>query len=139
MLPSQVTFVSALDLGGPGAFTCSESSLIVTCVGGTIPAGGSRNITIKVTAPNQTDVTLFNQVMADPENEIPEGNESNNNFDLTTLVSSNINLTIKKDGPNTSSQGQVATYKITVENQSPSLDSIFSAVTAANCSAHCAA
>ena len=120
VLPSQVTFVSALDLGGPGAFTCSESSLIVTCVGGTIPAGGSRNITIKVKAPNQTDVTLFNQVMVDPENEIPEGNESNNNFDLSTLVSSNINLTIKKDGPNTSSQGQVATYKITVENQSPS-------------------
>ena len=120
VLSSMVTFISAVDLGGPGAFTCSESSLTVTCVGGTIPAGGSRTITIKVKAPNQTDVTLLNQAMVDPENEIPEGDESNNNFDLSTLVSSNINLTIKKDGPNTSSQGQVATYKITVENQSPS-------------------
>jgi uncharacterized repeat protein (TIGR01451 family) len=119
VLSSYVTFISATD-AGPGAFTCSESSNVVTCVGGTIAAGGSRNITIKVKAPNLVDVSLINQAMVDPDNEIPEGNEANNNFTLSTLVSSNINLTIKKDGPKTSSQGDVATYKITVENQSPS-------------------
>jgi len=119
VLSSLVTFVSAADLGGPGAFNCSESSNIVTCIGGTIPAGGSRTITIKVKAPNLTNVTLINQAMVDPENEIPEGDEENNNFDLTTQVSSNINLSIKKDGPHTSSQNQVTDYTLTIENQSP--------------------
>src|SRR5207247_3674386 len=41
VLPSQVTFISAVDLGGPGAFTCNESSNIVTCLGGTVTAAGN--------------------------------------------------------------------------------------------------
>jgi uncharacterized repeat protein (TIGR01451 family) len=123
VLPSQVTFVSAADAAplSPGAFTCTQGAGIVNCTGGTLPAaGGTRNILIKVKAPNLTDVTLTNQVFVDPENLIPEGDETNNTFTFHNAVNSNINLSIDKTGPHTSSQNQVTSYKLTIVNQSPS-------------------
>jgi uncharacterized repeat protein (TIGR01451 family) len=120
VLSSLVTFVSASDVtGSAGAFTCSQSSFLVTCTGGTIAAGGSRTIQIKVTAPNLTDVTLLNQALVDPENDIPEGDEENNTDDFETTVGSNINLSILKGGPHTSSQNQVTSYKLTIKNHAP--------------------
>jgi uncharacterized repeat protein (TIGR01451 family) len=122
VLPAQVIFVSADDAAplAPGAFTCSHASGIVNCLGGTLPGGGGvRTIKIKVKAPNLTDVTLTNQVIADPENAIAEGDETNNTGEFENLVTSNINLSISKTGPKTSSQNQVTKYKLTIENHSP--------------------
>lgn len=123
VLPEGVTFVSADDAapGLPGAFTCGESALTVTCVGATVGGGGGvRAITIIVKAPNVTGATLTNQAVVDPENEIPEGDEENNTAEAETTVTSNVNLSITKTGPQTSSQSQVTDYKLTIENHSPS-------------------
>jgi uncharacterized repeat protein (TIGR01451 family) len=123
VLPAQVTFVSADDgaPGAPGAFTCSGAGGVVNCIGGTLNgSGGVRTIQIVVKAPNLTGVSLTNQAIADPDNEIPEGSETNNTFEFVNTVTSNVNLEIVKTGPKTSSQNQVTDYKITVTNHSPS-------------------
>ena len=120
VLPAGVTFVSAGDAAPatPGAFTCSQSGGVVNCNGGTVPAGGSRTVRVVVKAPNENG-TLTNQALVDPDNDIPEGDETNNTSTTTTQVASVINLTIKKDGPDESSQSEVEDYVITVKNEAP--------------------
>ena len=41
-----------------------------------------RTIQIVVKAPNLTDVSLTNQAFVDPDNQIPEGSETNNTFEF---------------------------------------------------------
>lgn len=117
VLPAGETFVSAIDAGGSGgaAFTCSNSSGTVNCIGATIPAGGSRNITIVATAPQQ-NITLTNEAIADPDNLVPEGNEFNNTATAPTVVAAALNLTIEADGPTSASQSDTTDYTITVHN-----------------------
>jgi len=127
ILPAGTTFVSAVDtVLGAGAFTCSEAGGVVECINGTINAASSRFIEITVLAPADIEsfasdkgdisVDIVNQAKVDPDNTIPEGNETNNNDNETTKVRSDINLTISKDGPDATSQGQEEEYVLTVTN-----------------------
>jgi uncharacterized repeat protein (TIGR01451 family) len=135
-LPPHVTFMSAVDaIGGAGAFSCNLVGSSVVCTGGTLDGsndlvtgvGTSRHITITVQAPasisqfvtDQSNVSLplSNTAVIDPNNAIPESNETNNtSATVTTTVSPAIDLTIKKEGPGSATQNQPTTYTITVKN-----------------------
>lgn len=124
-LPSGTTFVSATDdLGGAGAFTCGEAGGVVACTGGTLDGsldlvpgvGTQRTLTIKANAP-LANTTVQNQVVVDPSNAIPEGDETNNSATFTTTVLSKVNLTIEKTGPQSASQNSTETYTIKVTNK----------------------
>ena len=98
-LPTGVTFVQAT---GTHDFVCSESNGIVDCTG---TLDGSLNqapdsdpietITIKVKAPkqHQPDTPYTNQVRIDPQNTVPEANETNNTATEDTSVTSKVDLT----------------------------------------------
>ena len=130
VLPANVTFFKAEDEGGsPGNFTCGQVPAqpnTIDCTGGTITAGGDRKIDVFVVAPTGLDKiatdqaniqqTLTNTAIVDPNNAIPEGNESNNVDSVKTLVQSEINLSLTKDGPGSASQNENTTYTITVTN-----------------------
>jgi uncharacterized repeat protein (TIGR01451 family) len=124
ILPAGVTFVSAADAGpGPGAFTCTQAAGAIDCTGatiaGTVPGpAGTRTIVINVTAPNHVG-GLLDQAIADPNNAIPEGDETNNTATFPTSVDSQINLSVTKTGPPSSDQSQTSEYDITVKNTAP--------------------
>ena len=117
MLPAGTTFVSAVDAaGGIGSFFCSEAGGLVDCAGGILDgtldlvpgAGPTPTILINVTAPLVHGQTLTNQAFIDPLNAIPEADETNNFASDTTLVESQINLTLTKSGPHLHDQGPPA-------------------------------
>lgn len=129
-LPANVTFFSAADeASGPGNFTCGQVAgqpNTIDCTGGTIPAGGQRKIDIFAVAPtnlaaiasdkSNIQQTLTNSAMVDPDNAIPEGDETNNVDSVKTIVQSEINLSLTKDGPGSASQNETTTYTIKVTN-----------------------
>jgi uncharacterized repeat protein (TIGR01451 family) len=130
-LPAGVTFISAQDTtlpAAPGGFTCNQALGVVTCTGATLDGSANtlatpdvpdtRTITIKVTAPifNVPNKGLLNQAFVDPDNTIPEGNETNNTAISQITVSSAIDLRVTKFGPTESSQNEVSKYTITVYN-----------------------
>jgi uncharacterized repeat protein (TIGR01451 family) len=129
IIPAGTSFFSAVDAApGAGAFTCTFTAPNVDCTGGTIPAGGSRDINLVLVAPTHLDQiasdpghikqTITNQVFVDPFNAIGEGDETNNTDSITTLVESQINLkVVSKDGPSSANQNQEADYVITVKNE----------------------
>ena len=134
VLPAGVTFLSAEDTTvpvSPGSFTCTHASGVVTCTGATLDGSANtlsspdvpdtRTITIKVKAPifNVPNGGLLNQAFVDPDNTIPEGNETNNKDTSEITVKSAINLRITKTGPTESSQNQVSQYTITALNEKP--------------------
>jgi uncharacterized repeat protein (TIGR01451 family) len=103
-LPAGFTYVEAHDLASPGdptAFNCSSAGNVVTCSGATINAGASR--TLVITALTSAVPGVYtNQALVDPDNTIPEGNETNNASQATTTVNvgaGNIDLQIGKTGP----------------------------------------
>ena len=127
VLPGLATFFNAADaVVGPGMFTCSFTAPNLDCTGGTIPAGGSRNITVLAIAPtniaqyvvDKTNVSigLTNQAFVDPDNAIPEGDETNNAHSIDTSVTPAINLTLDKQGPDTATQNDTTQYTIKVTN-----------------------
>jgi uncharacterized repeat protein (TIGR01451 family) len=130
VLPANVTFFKAEDEGGgPGNFTCGQVPAqpnTIDCTGGTIPANGSRKIDVFAVAPTGLDQIatdqsniqqlLTNTAIVDPDNSIPEGDESNNVDSVKTLVQSEVNLSLTKDGPGSASQNENTTYTITVTN-----------------------
>ena len=65
-------------------------------------------------------MTLTNQAFVDPDNSIPESNETNNTDIEATTIESGTNLVIEKTGPTTATQSQTATYDITITNGDPS-------------------
>jgi len=130
-LPAGAVFVSADDTTAASLnakFTCNQSGGVVNCTGATIGGLGSttppdsRQITIKVNAPNLIIPAFTNQAVVDPDNLIPEGDELNNTSSASTNVSSVINLHIDKDGPDTASQSDVKDYTIKVKNEAPDHD-----------------
>lgn len=106
-LPSGTRFIEARDtdvgIGVADAFFCSHDGQTlggtVTCTGGDLsgtpntiadtpgpgPVPTSRNIRIKVFAPN-TPGTYKNIAVVDPNNVVPEGNEFDNDSEVTTTV-----------------------------------------------------
>lgn len=136
-LPAGAIFVSAADTTPPiapattpppGGFTCHESGGVVDCTGATLnraPAAppdplpgvpNTRNITIKVKAPQANLDHYTNQAFVDPDNLIPEGDELNNTASDWTNVRSEIDLTITKDGPKTATQNETTKYTLKVTN-----------------------
>ena len=85
-LPTGARFRSA---SGTGGFTCSASGQVVSCVGGEIDnaagANPTRTITINAFAPPEPGAYI-DQAIVDPNNKIPEANESNNEATVTTNV-----------------------------------------------------
>jgi uncharacterized repeat protein (TIGR01451 family) len=97
-LPAGTRYIEAKDTDtGTDAFFCSHDGSplggVITCVGGdldgslnTIPVGGiARRVTVKVFAPD-TPGTYTNLATVDPNNLVPEGNEFDNDAQLSTLV-----------------------------------------------------
>lgn len=117
-LPAGTVFVSATDAapGDSAAFACGHQAGVVDCTGGFLPAGGSRTIQISVRAPNDHGIVIVNQARVDPDNRIAEANETNNTATTATTVTSQVNLTITKQGPPSASQSQNADYTLTVKN-----------------------
>jgi len=93
-MPAGATFRFAEDtLPGTGAFSCTQAGGIITCTGGTLdgttgqtPAAGdsTRTIHIGLFSPTQPG-SYLNQALVDPDNAIPEANETNNS-DTETLI-----------------------------------------------------
>ena len=124
-IPAGTTFVSAADDDPTdGSFTCSFASGVVTCSGATLDGTSdlvpgidtTRTITVKLRAPLDNG-TVTNQARIDPANAIAESNETNNQASQTTTISSKINLTLDKTGPDTAHQNDIAQYVITVHNE----------------------
>ncbi len=130
-LPANTTFFKAEDLGaGPGAFTCGQlpgQPNTIDCTGGWIPQdGGFRTIRVIAVAPTGLDQIasdpgnilqiIENTAFVDPLNEVPEGDETDNTDSVETLVRSQINLRLTKEGPSEANQNQEADYVIEVEN-----------------------
>jgi uncharacterized repeat protein (TIGR01451 family) len=97
VLPAGSTFVSADDTtASPGGFTCSFAAGVVNCINGTLDGASgdpiigvpaNRNITIVVKAPNAIINDYLNQAVIDPDNDIDEGDETNNvSSDTTDIV-----------------------------------------------------
>jgi uncharacterized repeat protein (TIGR01451 family) len=94
-IPSGATFRYAEDtLPGTGAFSCTAGDGVINCVGGTLdgtigqtPAAGDsvRTIHVGLFAPTQPG-TYTNQAIVDPDNAIPEADETNNSDAVTTKV-----------------------------------------------------
>ena len=85
-LPAGATFRSAEDSApGTGAFTCTESSLVVTCGAGTVLSGGTRQIRISTFAPPAPGIAVVKAAL-DPSNAIGESDESDNKLDESTQV-----------------------------------------------------
>jgi uncharacterized repeat protein (TIGR01451 family) len=94
-IPDGAIFRYAEDtLPGSGAFSCTAGNGVIDCVGGTLdgstgqtPAAGdtTRTIHVGLFAPAQPG-TYTNQAVVDPDDTIPEGNETNNSDTVTTTV-----------------------------------------------------
>jgi uncharacterized repeat protein (TIGR01451 family) len=120
-LPSNATFVSA---SGTGGFTCTQAQSpqgTIQCVNGTVTTSSPDFITITVSAPNASGVTVGpDQAVVNPTHEIPESTYTNNSTTTSPVsVFSNINLEITQEGPGSASQNQTTEYKITVKNKDP--------------------
>ena len=123
-----MTFISAEDtVPGAAAFTCSEAGGTVTCTGGSIPAGGDRTIKIIARSPSHSNVNLVNnateienQALVDPNNAIPEGDETNNSAFVRTTVLANLDLSVGNDGSGCDGQsGNECTWTFEVTNNGP--------------------
>ena len=94
VLPAGTAFISALDtVAGPNAFNCSAAAGVVTCTGATLSgtvvtaslAPTTRTVQIKAFSPTQPG-TVTNTAFVDPDNAIPEGDETDNHASASTLV-----------------------------------------------------
>lgn len=115
ILPTGTTFVSAVGSGSVNQFVCSHLNGIVDCIASRIDNGFPETITIVVTAPQVNNVTIRNQAVVDPGNDIREGNESNNTATADTLILATLDLNISKlDSPDPVAPGGILTYTVTV-------------------------
>ena len=86
-VPVGFSYIEAKDtaFGTPNAFLCTAAASVINCNGATIPGGSSRTIEVKLfsgTAPG----VFTNQALVNPDNNIPEGNETNNSASAQTTV-----------------------------------------------------
>jgi uncharacterized repeat protein (TIGR01451 family)/fimbrial isopeptide formation D2 family protein len=131
IIPSFTTFSQAFDTAPTtaGAFSCSYAAPNVDCTGGAIPGGGSRDIIVRVYAPTQLEdivgisdnvvLNIINRAFIDPNNDIPEGNETNNSDRVNTRVLPKIDLTLTKEGPTQATQNQTTNYTVKIKNNIP--------------------
>jgi uncharacterized repeat protein (TIGR01451 family) len=126
-LPQHVTFHNARDAANTaGAFSCAFADGTLSCTGGTIPAGGSRDILVNVTVASSIDqfaleqndvhILITNQAIVDPANAILEGDETNNTSFVDTTIKPPLDLALEKQGPGSATANENTTYTITVHN-----------------------
>jgi uncharacterized repeat protein (TIGR01451 family) len=128
-LPAGSRYIEAT---GTNSFLCQQQQVgFIDCVGGQIAANASlagptaATITVKVFAPD-TPGTYTNQVEADPDHTIAEGNEFNNNASAQTVVKNGgagsfheLSATKTQTSPlpkNNTARNAVVTYSIVVTN-----------------------
>jgi uncharacterized repeat protein (TIGR01451 family) len=144
-LPTGTTYrVAKLDPTGTGAhsggFVCAQDSGAVTCSNGTLGAGEQAQIKLVLFAPSQPSspgslTTITNQAVVDPDNTIPEGNETNNTATQDSIVDGSStngsywDLTTSLAGSDTTgTPDSNVTFKVTVQNLGT--DDLFNAVVA---------
>src|SRR5262249_14954895 len=96
-LPAGLIFDSYQDLDGAGFVCAVDSSNVITCTGGSIPAGpaATKRLKFLVVAPPNTG-NISNTVYVDPNNAIFEADETNNTFTQATAISTGIDLVVWK-------------------------------------------
>lgn len=126
-LPTGFTFISADDsapVSDPNAFQCTNTANVVDCISARIDSGGAtRTIIVRAFSATQPG-DYVNQAVVDPDNTIPEGNETNNTAQATTRVrvgGGYIDLQISKTAspstlPSHATPGGTITYTLTVSN-----------------------
>lgn len=134
VLPAGTGFISAVDAApGPNQFTCAAVAGVVTCTGATLggsdgtlsTASATRTIVVTAFAPTQPGI-YTNNAFVDPDNTIPEGDETDNHASADTKVvvgAGYIDLTVTKcdGGPcptdgNPVQMNAPVTYTVTVSN-----------------------
>ena len=120
-LPAGSQYIEAT---GTNDFLCTEAAGVINCVGGNIGPAVSANLTVKAFAPD-TPGTYTNQAIVDPDNNIPEGNEFNNQASsIMTVTNGGVGafheLTIEKTRAalpiDPVARNAVVTYKIVIHN-----------------------
>jgi len=134
-LPSGFTFISALDTtasppSDPYAFVCAPGSgNTINCTSAALdgivnhlatpPGLSTRTIEVKAFS-SSIPAVYTNTAVVDPQNTIPEGNETNDTAQVQTTVKVGtpgfIDLTVGKTGSATVTPGQQITYDLTVTN-----------------------
>src|SRR5262249_12290036 len=120
-LPAGFSFISADDAAtpDPNAFQCTNAANVIDCISARINGGGATR-TIKVKAFSATQPgTYVNQAVVDPDNSIPEGNETHNTAHATTEVvvgAGFVDLKVSKAGPDSVTPGSTITYTLTASN-----------------------
>jgi uncharacterized repeat protein (TIGR01451 family) len=114
VLPSQVTFISAISAQG----TCAQSTGTVTCNLGTVANGGSVAISVAVTAPASGQTISNTSTVTATE---PDGTPTNNTSTLATVVAASADLGITKTAsPASAALNQQVIYTVAVLNNGPS-------------------
>jgi uncharacterized repeat protein (TIGR01451 family) len=121
-LESGATFVSAI---GTNGFTCSYASGKVTCTGGSINAGSSATITIKVKFDSEDffGETVTNTAEVDPDDTIDESNEGNNETEdiETDVISADLDVTLT-DSPGGQDLNPVGGYTSNIKYRLYNID-----------------
>ncbi len=118
--PSDAVNVRLFDPDQAGSVS-AECPDLASCDLGTIPAGGSRTITVVVDVPVDVPVPgeITNAALVDAGTF--DTDESNNTDDHTATLTPMADLEITKSGPETVVVGTTVEYRITVTNRGPSI------------------
>ncbi|MBI4260743.1 MAG: DUF11 domain-containing protein [Actinobacteria bacterium] len=113
-LPERAVLVSMT----PGGPTCGQADGVVTCHFGTIPAGGTRSVEIRVQALGFRGELLVNQAIVTTAS--IDTNGENDKAVARTSIRPRVALSIAKvDQPDPVEEGKRFTYLITVRNDGP--------------------
>jgi len=113
-LPPGVTYVSAVGTG----WTCSESSLVVTCTRTSLTSGTTAPIIVITVLAKSEGGTMSSS--ATVSSSVGDPIASNNSKTAGTNVTSSSDLSIIKTGPDTVTTNGAMTYTLAVTNNGPS-------------------
>ncbi|MCC6544773.1 MAG: DUF11 domain-containing protein, partial [Nitrospirae bacterium] len=113
-LPPGVTYVSAVGTG----WTCSESSLVVTCTRTSLTSGTTAPIIVITVLAKSEGGTMSSS--ATVSSSVGDPIASNNSKTAGTNVTSSSDLSIIKTGPATVTTNGAMTYTLAVTNNGPS-------------------